>query len=53
MKLIKKTLYEAVKDAVTEIMSQQVAQEQLENGYEWMYKALPEGTRVAMEKNKK
>lgn len=49
----KKTLYEAVKDGVTEILSKQIAQEQLDNGYAWMYKAVYEGTREAMEKNKK
>jgi len=49
----KKTLYEAVKDAVTEILSKQIAQEQLENGYGWMYKAVHEGTKEAMIQNKK
>ena len=46
----KKTLYEAVYDAVSSIMSKQIAQEQLDNGYSWMYKAVYEGTREAMEK---
>ena len=49
----KDTLYRAVNDAVSEILSKQIAQEQLENGYGWMYKAIYEGTREAMEKNKK
>ena len=53
VKIDKNTLYKAVKDAVTEMISQQIAQEQIENGYSWMYKAIHEGTREAIEKNKK
>ena len=47
------TLDKAVKDAVSEIISKEITTQQLEHGYSWIYKAINEGTREAMEKNKK
>ncbi len=45
----KETHYKAVKDAVFNVLINEVAQQQLERGYAWIYDAIKEGTKEAME----
>ncbi|MCK4717643.1 MAG: hypothetical protein KAT70_03150 [Thermoplasmata archaeon] len=48
IELDKEILYKAVKDGVREALANDVCQQQLEQGYAWMYEAVKEGTRLAM-----